>query len=137
MLNNRVKGRFAILDHRTLATPDDTLVVLGLGLGFRSIALPPQARERMGSPTLQTLQNPILLLPWVCFPNPPPLKSRTWCWASFEQGLLLLLLLVARVRFVSLLIRVLVKINLEPIARRYSWEPVVLVLDHGPAPQRR
>jgi hypothetical protein len=23
--------------------------------------------ERMGSPTLQTLQDPILLLPWVCF----------------------------------------------------------------------
>jgi hypothetical protein len=24
-------------------------------------------RKRMGSPTLQTLQEPILLLPWVCF----------------------------------------------------------------------
>jgi hypothetical protein len=36
-------------------------------------------RERMCSPTLQTLQDPILLLPWVCFegssggfPNPNP-----------------------------------------------------------------
>jgi hypothetical protein len=27
----------------------------------------PTGRERMGSPTLQTLQEPILLLPWVCF----------------------------------------------------------------------
>jgi hypothetical protein len=26
-----------------------------------------QARERMVSPTVQTLQDPILLLPWVCF----------------------------------------------------------------------
>jgi hypothetical protein len=35
----------------------------------------PQARERMGSPTLQTLQDSILLTPWLCFrggglPNP-------------------------------------------------------------------
>jgi hypothetical protein len=27
----------------------------------------PTGRERTGSPTLQTLQDPILLLPWVCF----------------------------------------------------------------------
>jgi hypothetical protein len=35
----------------------------------------PTGRERMGSPTLQSLQDPILLLPWSCFraddfPNP-------------------------------------------------------------------
>ena len=35
----------------------------------------PTGRERMGSPTLQTLQDPILLQPWLCFrgggfPNP-------------------------------------------------------------------
>jgi hypothetical protein len=35
----------------------------------------PAGHERMGSPTLQTLQDPILLLPWLCsrgggFPNP-------------------------------------------------------------------
>ena len=34
-----------------------------------------ESRERMGSPTLQTHQDPILLLPWLCsrgggFPNP-------------------------------------------------------------------
>jgi hypothetical protein len=28
-----------------------------------------------GSPTLQTLQEPILLLPWVCFPNPKPVRA--------------------------------------------------------------
>jgi hypothetical protein len=27
----------------------------------------PTGRERMGSPTLQTFQDPLLLLPWVCF----------------------------------------------------------------------
>jgi hypothetical protein len=27
----------------------------------------PTGRERMGSPTLQTLQDPILLLSWVCY----------------------------------------------------------------------
>jgi hypothetical protein len=44
---------------------------------FRFPAAPsvatPTGRERMGSPALQTLQYPILLLPWLCFrggPNP-------------------------------------------------------------------
>jgi hypothetical protein len=37
----------------------------------------PTGRERMGSPTMQALQDPILLLPWVCFrgggfSNPKP-----------------------------------------------------------------
>ena len=37
--------------------------------GFRRAAerRHPTNRERMGSPTLQTLQDPILMLPWVCF----------------------------------------------------------------------
>jgi hypothetical protein len=30
-------------------------------------ALPPHMRERIGSPTPQTLQDPILLLSWLCF----------------------------------------------------------------------
>jgi hypothetical protein len=39
-------------------------------------------RERLGSPTLQTLQEPILLLPWVCFRGggfPNPLGGRLVC----------------------------------------------------------
>ena len=42
----------------------------------------PTGRERMGSPTLRTLQDPILLLPWLCFrvaafqtPNGAPSES--------------------------------------------------------------
>jgi hypothetical protein len=51
-----------------------------------------ESRERMGSPTLQTHQDPILLLPWLCsrgggFPNPRysvsstlthPSQHRSW-----------------------------------------------------------
>jgi hypothetical protein len=32
----------------------------------------PTGRERMGSPSLQTFQDPILLLPWVCFRGAEP-----------------------------------------------------------------
>jgi hypothetical protein len=44
------------------------------GFQQQSVATP-QARERMDSPALQTLQDPILLLPWLYFrgggfPNP-------------------------------------------------------------------
>jgi hypothetical protein len=42
----------------------------------------PTGCERMDSPTLQTLQDPILLLPWACFecfpnPNPPATRELT------------------------------------------------------------
>ena len=49
------------------------------GFGFRQFRAAerghPTGRERMGSPALQTHQDPILLLPWLCFrcdgfPNP-------------------------------------------------------------------
>jgi hypothetical protein len=52
----------------------------GCGAGLTGCGGPaerrhPTGRERMSSPTLKTLQDPILLLPWVCFrrsgfPNP-------------------------------------------------------------------
>jgi hypothetical protein len=47
-----------------------TTPALPVGFWFpaeRSRASPTHSSERMGSPTLQTLQEPILLLPWVCF----------------------------------------------------------------------
>jgi hypothetical protein len=45
----------------------------------------------MGSPTLLTLQEPILLLPWVCFrgggfPNPSAYTERLWACALCHSG---------------------------------------------------
>jgi hypothetical protein len=49
------------------------LLVNGEGFDFQRLrgreqsGVRPLCRERMGSHTMQTLQDPILLLPWVCF----------------------------------------------------------------------
>lgn len=36
----------------------------------------PTGRERMSSPAIQTLRDPILLRPWACFPNPKEGRAR-------------------------------------------------------------
>ena len=38
-------------------------------VSFHRVSPPHTGRERMGSPTMQTPQDPILLLPWLCFPG--------------------------------------------------------------------
>jgi hypothetical protein len=73
-------------------------------LEFRSPAAPvrgaerhhPTGRDRVGSPALQTLQDPILLLPWLCFRgggfpnlhpkgNAPGARGRTQCPPACPQ----------------------------------------------------
>ena len=44
-------------------TPTPTLTLLERAAECRH----PTGREKMGSPTLRTHQDPILLLPWLCF----------------------------------------------------------------------
>ena len=65
-------------DAVTVASPDVHGAPSSLGSaagGERQSVATPTGRERMRSPTSQTLQNPNLPLPWVCFraggfPNP-------------------------------------------------------------------
>ena len=89
----------------------------------------PTGRERMVTPTLQTLQDPILLLPWVCFRGggfPLTCPARAWCQAGgFSGGNKRKLSVgIALVGDPPLVLLDEPSTGMDPEARRFMWDVI-------------